>query len=93
MQWWPGVIASELLRIEQACCDSCCLPPAPSGRLPEGLEEDLRQGVASIEALMGKRFGDPTAPLLLSVRSGAAVRGMCDVLSNGMCDALCCTAE
>jgi len=36
------------------------------------LEQGLRKGIAELEALTGKGFGDPRAPLLVSVRSGAA---------------------
>jgi len=32
----------------------------------------LDQGIAKLEEATGRRFGDPRAPLLVSVRSGAA---------------------
>ena len=65
-----------------------------AGRVwPEGLEEQVRAGVAHLEAITGARFGDPANPLLVSVRSGARVSmpGMMDtVLNLGLNDA---TAE
>lgn len=39
--------------------------------LPMVAEQEIMSGLASIEARTGLRFGDPAAPLLLSVRSGA----------------------
>ena len=56
---------------------------------PEGLGQELADQVASLEAATGKRFGDPEQPLLVSVRSGAAISmpGMMDtVLNLGMND-------
>jgi pyruvate,orthophosphate dikinase len=57
---------------------------------PPELESQVRKGLARIEKLMGRRFGDPENPLLLSVRSGARVSmpGMMDtVLNLGLNDA------
>src|SRR3954471_9468506 len=50
------------------------------GGLPEGLEEEVAAHVTRLEERTGKRFGDPADPLLVSVRSGAAVSmpGMMD---------------
>jgi pyruvate,orthophosphate dikinase len=60
----------------------------------KSFDADLRaaveQGVAHIEAATGRRFGDATNPLLVSVRSGARVSmpGMMDtVLNLGLNDA------
>jgi pyruvate,orthophosphate dikinase len=52
--------------------------------LPEGLAEEVRAHVATLERTSGKRFGDPGDPLLVSVRSGAAVSmpGMMDTILN-----------
>src|SRR5688572_33055477 len=36
-------------------------------RYPSGLEEQVREGVHHIEQLLGRRFGDPEKPLLVSV--------------------------
>jgi pyruvate,orthophosphate dikinase len=59
-------------------------------QFPTGLAEDVANGVAHIEGLTGRRFGDPANPLLVSVRSGARVSmpGMMDtVLNLGLNDA------
>ena len=54
------------------------------GKLPEGLAEELDVAVARLEERAGKRLGDPADPLLVSVRSGAAVSmpGMMDTVLN-----------
>jgi len=54
------------------------------GIWPEGLEEQVRTGVEKLERETGKGFGDPSSPMLLSVRSGAAVSmpGMMDTVLN-----------
>ena len=51
---------------------------------PSGLEDSIEQGVAHIEGAMDARFGDPSNPLLVSVRSGAAqsMPGMMDTVLN-----------
>ncbi|MGM0738052.1 MAG: pyruvate, phosphate dikinase [Bacteroidota bacterium] len=51
---------------------------------PEGLEKQLREGIAFQEKQMGVKLGDPKNPLLLSVRSGAAASmpGMMDTVLN-----------
>src|ERR1700674_1182519 len=48
--------------------------------LPDGLEEEVAEHVARLEERTGKRFGDAADPLLVSVRSGAAISmaGMMD---------------
>src|SRR5947199_3111351 len=52
--------------------------------LPEGLEAEIDEHLAALEDRTGKRFGDPGDPLLVSVRSGAAVSmpGMMDTILN-----------
>jgi pyruvate,orthophosphate dikinase len=54
------------------------------GGSPEGLEEQVGEHIARLEEKTGKRFGDTEDPLLLSVRSGAAVSmpGMMDTILN-----------
>ncbi len=51
---------------------------------PEGLEEEVASHMARMEEVMGKKFGDAEDPLLVSVRSGAAVSmpGMMDTILN-----------
>jgi pyruvate, orthophosphate dikinase len=55
-----------------------------SGGLPGGLEEDVASHVSRLEERTGKRFGDHSDPLLVSVRSGAAISmpGMMDTILN-----------
>ena len=52
--------------------------------LPEGLEAEVDEHVRRLEARTGKRFGSSDDPLLVSVRSGAAVSmpGMMDTILN-----------
>jgi len=60
------------------------------GAFPDILAAQVEAALASVEALAGKRFGDPSAPLLVSVRSGgrASMPGMMDtVLNLGLNDA------
>ncbi|MEY4249948.1 MAG: hypothetical protein RJA87_1581 [Pseudomonadota bacterium] len=57
---------------------------------PAHLEDQVRAGLAKVEAITGKVFGDPANPLLVSVRSGAraSMPGMMDtVLNLGLNDA------
>jgi pyruvate,orthophosphate dikinase len=63
---------------------------ANGGNLPEGLMKDVLGALADVEGALGKRFGDPSNPLLVSVRSGAkfSMPGMMDtVLNLGLNDA------
>jgi len=54
------------------------------GQLPEGLLDDVKNMVQTLEEELGKVFGDDKNPLLVSVRSGAAVSmpGMMDTILN-----------
>lgn len=51
---------------------------------PDGLWDQVKEGLRAIEKKVGKRFGDPKNPLLVSVRSGAAfsMPGMMDTVLN-----------
>lgn len=53
-------------------------------KLPKGLLEHIQNNVRSLEKELGKKFGDSDNPLLVSVRSGAAVSmpGMMDTVLN-----------
>jgi len=57
---------------------------AAGRRLPGHVLGELREGIAALERLVCRRFGDPAAPLLVSVRSGAArsMPGMMDTILN-----------
>jgi pyruvate,orthophosphate dikinase len=54
------------------------------GEYPEGLRIDVRNALHKVEDIMGTKFGDPSNPLLLSVRSGAraSMPGMMDTVLN-----------
>jgi pyruvate,orthophosphate dikinase len=57
---------------------------------PEALDAQVKAALAKVEATVGKGFGDPANPLLVSVRSGAraSMPGMMDtVLNLGLNDA------
>jgi pyruvate, orthophosphate dikinase len=51
---------------------------------PDGLNEEVLEHLDRVGKQLGRRFGDPSAPLLVSVRSGAPVSmpGMMDTLLN-----------
>jgi pyruvate,orthophosphate dikinase len=69
----------------------CAEVLAVGGIVPEAVWAEVDAALAEVEAALGLRFGDPAAPLLVSVRSGAAVSmpGMMDtVLNLGMNDAV-----
>ncbi len=53
-------------------------------KLPEGLMDEVAKNLKKTEKATGKTFGDSQNPLLLSVRSGAAVSmpGMMDTILN-----------
>lgn len=59
-------------------------------RLPDGLMHEVREKMQIVEGRVGKKFGDPNNPLLVSVRSGAkfSMPGMMDTILNlGLNDA------
>jgi pyruvate,orthophosphate dikinase len=61
-----------------------------AGGWPPALDDEIRGGMAGIEAAIGRRFGDAADPLLVSVRSGAPISmpGMMDTLLDlGITDA------
>ena len=51
---------------------------------PAGLKEEVAANLKALEDLMGKKLGDADDPLLVSVRSGAAISmpGMMDTILN-----------
>ena len=51
---------------------------------PKDLEKQIKDALAEVEKLMGKKFGDVKDPLLMSVRSGArrSMPGMMDTVLN-----------
>ena len=54
------------------------------GSYPDGLEKEIEEHLKSLEEKMGKTLGDSDDPLLVSVRSGAAISmpGMMDTVLN-----------
>jgi len=54
------------------------------GKHPAGLKKQVTDALAKVEKIMGAKFGDPTNPLLLSVRSGArqSMPGMMETVLN-----------
>jgi pyruvate,orthophosphate dikinase len=61
-----------------------CRVTMRTGEVPEELWAEVDEHVARLQERAGKRFGDPADPLLVSVRSGAAVSmpGMMDTILN-----------
>ncbi|MBV9196210.1 MAG: pyruvate, phosphate dikinase [Solirubrobacterales bacterium] len=67
-----------------------CVAFMREGHEPDGLEEQVAAAMRRLEETAGKRFGDETDPLLVSVRSGAreSMPGMLDTILNlGLNDA------
>jgi pyruvate,orthophosphate dikinase len=61
-----------------------CIEYLDRGTIPDALRREVDDHVARLEETTGKRFGDATAPLLVSVRSGAPVSmpGMMETILN-----------
>ncbi|MBW2710213.1 MAG: pyruvate, phosphate dikinase, partial [Deltaproteobacteria bacterium] len=72
----PGFVITT-----EACLDH--LEQKKSGLNPE-LSDQIRVAMEALEKETGKKFGDPQNPLLVSVRSGAAMSmpGMMDTILN-----------
>ncbi len=76
----PGFIVST---------EACAYYSKHGHKLPPGMVDQVRANLGKLEKKFGKKLGDPENPLLVSVRSGAAVSmpGMMDtVLNLGMND-------
>jgi len=70
--------------------DTCAAYYRNGQRLPHGLMNEVHRNISMLEKETGKRFNDNANPLLVSVRSGAAVSmpGMMDTILNlGLTDA------
>ena len=61
-----------------------CRAYSSNGKIPEALAPAVEEALAKLESRVGMRFGDPKAPLLVSVRSGAraSMPGMMDTILN-----------
>src|SRR5712692_1594850 len=67
-----------------------CLTYLEQGTFPDELREEVGRHLKQLEQATKKKFGDPVHPLLVSVRSGAAVSmpGMMETILNlGLNDA------
>ncbi len=55
-----------------------------SGSMPSGLQIEIDSALKNLEAALGKEFGNPENPLLVSVRSGAkfSMPGMMETVLN-----------
>jgi pyruvate,orthophosphate dikinase len=64
-------------------CDAC-MAYLRDGRVPAELKTEVEAYLARLEDASGKKFGDATTPLLVSVRSGAPVSmpGMMETILN-----------
>jgi pyruvate,orthophosphate dikinase len=64
--------------------EACVEYMRANGELPAGLQEEIDEHVRRLEKATGKAFGDDRDPLLVSVRSGAAISmpGMMDTILN-----------
>ena len=65
-----------------ACAE--CIDYLARGKYTDALRVEVEGNVARLEEISGKRFGDAKQPLLVSVRSGAAVSmpGMMETILN-----------
>ncbi len=64
--------------------EACRAYMRAGAQIPDGLEDEVSEHVSALEEKTGKRFGDRADPLLVSVRSGAAISmpGMMDTILN-----------
>jgi pyruvate,orthophosphate dikinase len=64
--------------------EQCIAFSAARGKMPAAVDRELDTYVRMLEREVGKRFGDRTDPLLVSVRSGArdSMPGMMDTILN-----------
>src|SRR5216684_3449820 len=64
--------------------EACRAYLANKGKFPPGMWEQTTTALKTLERKTGKKFGDPTNPLLVSVRSGAkfSMPGMMDTVLN-----------
>jgi len=64
--------------------DVCDMYYKNNNQYPQGLKEEVEEKLERLEKLMGKKLGNTKNPLLVSVRSGAAISmpGMMDTVLN-----------
>src|SRR5262245_52810303 len=63
---------------------SACMEYLATGGVPRSLRQEVSDHLTRLEQTTGRRLGDPKSPLLVSVRSGAAVSmpGMMETVLN-----------
>ncbi len=78
------VLGAERVPAGFTVTTEACVAYLGSGEFPDGLLEQVEQALTRLEALAGRRFGDRSDPLLVSVRSGAreSMPGMLDTVLN-----------
>jgi len=82
-----GIPVPAGFTITTECCTEYY---ALGGGYTAELKRDVAEALKATEAIMGKKFGDPKNPLLVSCRSGArsSMPGMMDTILNiGLCSA------
>ncbi len=82
-----GIPVPAGFTITTECCTEYY---ALGGGYTAELKHDVAEALKATEAIMGKKFGDPKNPLLVSCRSGArsSMPGMMDTILNiGLCSA------
>ena len=82
-----GIPVPAGFTITTECCTEYY---ALGGGYTAELKHDVAEALKATEAVMGKKFGDPKNPLLVSCRSGArsSMPGMMDTILNiGLCSA------
>src|SRR6195256_3209265 len=64
--------------------DVCNIYFQNKGKIPADIDAEIKEALAKVENEMGKKLGDTTDPLLLSVRSGAkfSMPGMMNTILN-----------
>jgi pyruvate,orthophosphate dikinase len=64
--------------------DVCNIYFQNKGKIPADIDAEIKEALAKVEKEMGKKLGDTTDPLLLSVRSGAkfSMPGMMNTILN-----------
>jgi pyruvate,orthophosphate dikinase len=91
-----GAGLAEMTQIGMPVCGGftvstdACRAYMREGKVPTGLDKEVDEAIVRLEKKSGKKFGDLKDPLLVSVRSGAAVSmpGMMDTILNlGLNDA------
>jgi len=91
-----GAGLAEMTQIGMPVCGGftvstdACRAYMREGKVPAGLDKEVDEAIVRLEKKSGKKFGDLKDPLLVSVRSGAAVSmpGMMDTILNlGLNDA------